>query len=149
MKQKMIGISIGIVLGVALALLQVQTIGFTAAIATPHWFSDLVLDSDYGTSLVIMWELIIVQFIGAGIPTLLIAFILLKFIPFGQYWKALGLIVGAIGGIFILYPAPYFFSPLITHHLYEIMVILCASTMTFLFYKNNSSTANKKITQGI
>lgn len=135
MQKKIIAIGIGILLGIALALLQVQTIGFTAAIATPHWFSSLVLNSDYGSSLAIMWELTIVQFIGTGIPTLLVTFILLKFIPFGQYWKALGLVVGAIGGLFTIYPAPsYFFSPVITHHLYEIMVILCASAMTFLFY---------------
>lgn len=142
MNEKIAGIAIGLITGALLALIQIQTIGITAAIALPVWFNNLLLNSNHKSSLLILWEIIVVQFIGSGIPTLIITFLTLKFLLFGKYWKLSGLIAGAIATLFIIYPAPgVLLSPVITHHLYEITLVLCALSIAHFVDRRQNTQA--------
>lgn len=138
MNEKITGITIGLAIGALLALIQIKTIGITAAIALPEWFNNL-LNSNSKSSLMMLWKIIVVQFVGAGIPALILTFATLKLIPFGKYWKVPGIIIGALATLFIFYVSPNRLSLQIAHHLYEVMLILCVLSMAYFVYRKQNA----------
>ena len=140
MSKKNIGIGIGFLMGLGLGLIQMQTIGVTAAIAIPSFLVGIVNSS----VALVLWDVFIVHFLGTGVPTILAAYLAVKFIPYGKYWPILGLILGA-ASITLFIPAllnnhfQTLFSPYVTHHLYEIVLLVCSLLVAYVLHKRKSA----------
>ena len=58
--------------GALITLIGVYLIGYTAALTMPKWFSPYIL----------VWEILVVQFLGVGIIAAIVSFILIKVLRF-------------------------------------------------------------------
>jgi len=142
MKNTLGGFIFGALVGLVLSIICVQTIGYTAAIAMPSSIANLITGSAIGTIIAYLWEILIVQFIGAGIVALALTYAAIKFLPGEKRWKLFGIAVGALSLVYVS-SAELLRSISLGNHLYGLVVLSCIFSIAFFTVNNKNCITNR------
>ena len=132
------GFSIGILVGVVLSVISPYTLGYTAAIAMPSSMAKGGLAALY------LWEIVVVQFLGAGIWALLLTYFTIRFLPGNRTWKLFGIVAGALALMYGYYAPELLHSLEPLQHLYALVIAACVLTVAFVISDRASEKLNAK-----
>ena len=115
-------VGISLAMGCFIATTGVFLTGYTAAIAMPSWLS----------SAIILWELLVVQFLGFGVISLLATFMLVRFCRV----NSVVLVVLALLVILLL-PNLWYGTPIIFYWPHAVTLLICLTVGCYLGFKNS------------
>lgn len=84
MKSWVLGVLIGSISALLLAYFCASLVGYTAAIVTPQGYFELAKALSAQWIFMVVWEVFVVQFLGAILPCFLLCYCVLKFLSFNK-----------------------------------------------------------------
>ena len=136
---KLKGFILGVFLGLVVAAVGMQLIGYTAAIAMPKSVADFIIENENTIKWYIaLWDFVVVQIPGIGVVSLLTTYLSIRYLPWSSWWKGIGIAFGAVGIMYGLSPA-LFTSAFIGHHLYGITMALSVLPLSYCLSRKENA----------